>query len=188
MPLKQDFKPQVTLLSRKPPTIAKKDAADGVGQLSLEDDEDSEEESRRKQAADFEERQRKAKLEREEKQRRYAEARERIMGSSNASPASASRDSSHNREYNRRQRGNNKANGTRRSQPDSPAERSPTRQLSPAGENQLFDPEDMGKRLMPKREMSDIAREDQPVRQPRGPDHSGRGGFGFSNRGGMTNA
>ena len=181
MPLKQEYKPQVQLLSRKPnvPVIAKKDAADGVAKLSLEDDEDSEEEARKKRESELEERQRKAKLEREEKQRKYAEARERIMGSSNpASPSPNSRDSSHGRE-NRKSRG--KINGNRNSQPSSSADQSPARPST--SDRQLFDPDDMGRRA-PKREVNVAPREDQPVRQPRNPEKSGRGGFGFAGRGG----
>jgi hypothetical protein len=181
--LKQEFKPQVKLLSRKPnaPAIAKKDATDGVAGLNLEDDEDSEEESRRKRESELEERTRQAKLEREEKQRKYAEARQRIMGSSNpTSPAPNSRDSSHGRE-NRRSRG--KINGSRGSQPSSSADQSPARPQT--GERQLFDPDDMGRRV-PKRDLSNILKEDHPVRQPRNPDKSGRGGFGFAGRGGTV--
>ncbi|QIX01392.1 hypothetical protein AMS68_006909 [Peltaster fructicola] len=83
IPLKQDFVPAMTVLSRKPAQqIAKRDASNGVAGLSLEDDDDSETEARKKRESELEERQRKAKLEREEKVRKYAEARERIMGSS----------------------------------------------------------------------------------------------------------
>lgn len=185
VPLKQEFQPQVTLLSRKPPTLAKRGGVDALGNLSLQDDEDSEDEARKKREADFEERQRKAKVEREEKQKRYAEARERIMGA-NASPASNSRDSSHGRDT-RRQRGN-KGSGNRRSQPDSPAEQSPARLASASADRQLFDPDDMGKKPLPKRDASDVPKEDLPSRQPRGPDNSGRGGFGFSGRGGRIGA
>lgn len=173
VPLKQEYQVPVTLLSRKPPTIAKK-GADG------DDDEDSEEERRKKRESEFEERQRKAKVEREEKQKRYAEARERIMGASKPTIASSSRESSQGRDNNRRPRG--KLNGNRRSQPQSSAEQSP----APSGttEQQLFDPEEMAPR--PKREPSNTTpKEDQPLRQPRGPDNSGRGGFGFGRRGGM---
>lgn len=180
VPLKQEFKPQVKLLSRKPnaPVIAKKDAVDGVAKLNLDDDEDSEEESRKKRELELEERQRKAKLEREEKQRKYAEARERIMGSPNPAAAGpASRDSSHGRE-NRRSRG--KLNGNRNSQPTSSADQSPARPQT--SDKQLFDPDDTGRRT-PKREVN-TPKEDQPVRQPRNPDQSGRGGFGFAGRGG----
>ena len=183
VPLKQEFKPPVKLLSRKPnaPVIAKKDATDGVAKLTLEDDdEDSERESRKKRESELEERQRKAKLEREEKQRKYAEARERIMGASNTtSPAPNSRDSSHGRE-NRRSRG--KANGTLGSQPPS-ADQSPARPSTI--EKQLFDPDDMGRKA-PKREVNTGSKEEQPVRQPRNPDKSGRGGFGFAGRGGKV--
>jgi hypothetical protein len=176
VPLKQDFKPPVTLLSRKPPALAKKDAAD--------DDDDSEDERRRKREAEFEERQRKAKIEREEKQRRYAEARERIMGSSNPSPSSNSRESSQGRDS-RRPRGAVKSSGNRRSRPHTPAEQSPSRSANIDGN--VFDPEDMGRRLTPKREPSSTTpREDHPLRQPRGPDQSGRGGFGFASRGGRA--
>ena len=183
VPLKQEFKPQVTLLARKPnaPTIAKKDAAaDGVAKLSIDDQDDSEEEDRKKREADLEERQRKAKIEREEKQRKYAEARERIMGSSSpASPAPTSRESSHGRD-NRRSRG--KMNGKRDSQPTSSADQSPAR-LASGADKQLFDPEDMGRR-QPKRESTPVPKEEQPLRQPRGPESAGRGGFGFAGRGG----
>lgn len=180
VPLQQAPKPQVTLLSRKPPAIAKKDAADGVAGLALDDGDDSEDEARKKREADFEERQRKAKSEREEKQKRYAEARERIMGSGNASPAANSREGSQGRD-NRRSRGN-KTSGARRSQPDSPADRSPPRAESK--DPGLFDPDDMSRRLASKQELKTSFREDQPLRQPRGPDNTGCGGFGFAGRGG----
>lgn len=183
VPLKQEFKQPPTLLSRKPPTIAKRNLADGVGGLNLDDDEDSEEEARKKREADFEERQRKAKLEREEKQKRYAEARERIMGTSNPSTAPASRESSHGRDT-RRTRAN-KSTGNRQSQAGSPAENSPARQTPPGTQSQLFDPEDMGRRVA-RRDANNspqASQAGQPVRQPRGPESSGRGGFGFA-RGG----
>lgn len=177
VPLKQEYKQPVTLLARKPPTIAKKDPAGDLAKLALEDDEDSEDERRRKRESELEERQRKAKLERAEKERRYAEARERIMGSNNQSFTSNSRESSQSR----RARGGKNPN--RPSQPQSPAEQSPARQTG--GENKLFDPENMGRRVAPKRELNNTPKEEQPVRQPRGPDNSGRGGFGFGGRGGL---
>ncbi|CZT16943.1 uncharacterized protein RCC_02777 [Ramularia collo-cygni] len=185
VPLKQEFAPPVTVLSRKPPTIAKRTATDGLGQLSLEDDEDSEEEARKKREASMEERQRQAKIEREEKQRRYAEARERIMGSSNPSPTTNSRDSSQARDTRRR---GGKAQGTRRSQPHSPAEPVGSYSPSASATPQLFDPEDMGRRLAhPGRDGNNTPKAEGkgegPARQPRGP--SG-GGFGFGNRGGLT--
>ncbi|KAK3725066.1 hypothetical protein LTR37_000576 [Vermiconidia calcicola] len=183
VPLKQELRPQMKLLSRKPvaPNIAKKNAADGMAGLNLEDDDNSEDEARKKRESELEERQRKAKLEREEKQKKYAEARERIMGTSNpVSPAAASRDNSHARE-NRRSRG--KVNGSRNSQPNSSADQSPARQAN--GDRQLFDPEDMGRRA-PNSESPNTPKDDQPARQPRGPESSGKGGFGFASRGGKA--
>ena len=182
--MKQEFKPQVTLLSRKPgPVIAKRDAADTTGQLTLDDENDSEEELQKKREAELEDRQRKAKLEREEKQRRYAEARERIMGSSKSPvPAPLAKDTAQARD-NRRQKG--KADSSsRRSLPESPLEQSPN--PSTSVEKQLFDPNDMDRRLQPKRESNPTPPGDMPLRQPRGPDHSGRGGYGFGGRGGMA--
>jgi len=171
VPLKQEFKPQVTLLSRKPtPTIAKRDPKNG----NVDDAEDSEEEARKKREVDFEERQRRAKIEREEKQRKYAEARERILGSSNStSTAPTSRESSHGRDSHRtsgKPNGSNKGSG-----PGTPAEQSPARVSSA---QQFFDPNEMARRI-PKREVN-TPTQDAPTRQPRGPDKTGRGGFGFA--------
>lgn len=164
----------MTVLTRKP-MIAKRDTANGG-----EDDDDSEEEARKKKDAEFEERKRKAAIEREEKVKKYAEVRERIMGSSNpASPAPASRESSQGRD-NKRSRG--KANGFANSRPSSTGQ-SPARSMPTSRGEQLFDPEDMGRRL-PKRDTTSSPREGEPTRQPRGPDNSGRGGFGFAGRGG----
>ena len=181
VPLKQEVKPQVTLLSRKPaaPVIAKNDTTNGVASLNLGDEDDSEEEAQKKRAADLQERQRIAKIEREEKQRKYAEARERIMGASNpTSPAPASRDSSHSRDSRKTKA---KLNGNRGSQPTS-TDQSPAPPQN--SHNQLFDPDYMG-RTLPKRDSnSSIPKEDQPSRQPSGPESSGRGGFGFAVRGG----
>jgi len=176
VPLKQEFKPQLTLLSRKPvaPTIVKKDGSNGVA-----DEGDSEEEDRKKRASELEERKQKAKLEREEKQRKYAEARERIMGTSSPTPAPAS--PSRDREG---RKARTKVNGSasRGSQPTSSADQSPARPLN--GGASLFDPEDMGRRL-PRREAIATSSEELPLRQPRGPDNSGRGGAGFA-RGGKA--
>lgn len=176
MPLKQDFKPTVTLLSRKP-QIATKDIA--------EDGEDSEEEARKKREADFEERQRKAKIEREEKQRRYAEARERIMGSSTPT-TSRSRESSQGR---RGRGGGGRGGGSQRNSRPASANQSPTRAVNTAawGEGQLYDPNDMGRR-MPMPPKPTPQNQNEPVRQPRAPpsDHASRHGFGFAGRGGKA--
>lgn len=162
----------MTVLSRKP-MLAKRDPTNG------DDGDDSEEEARKKKEADFEERKRRAAIEREEKVKKYAEARERIMGTSNSeSPAGGSRDSSQGRD-NRRTRG--KASRPT-SAGQSPARTVPVQNASTGGQ-QVFDPEDMGRRLIPRRETPSTPREGEPARQPKGPD--ARGGFGFG-RGGRT--
>ncbi|TKX19975.1 SUZ domain-containing protein 1 [Elsinoe australis] len=175
VPLKDEFKPQVKVLSRKPsPQVA--GASNGVAGLSLQDD-DSEEEERRRVAESLAERQRKAAIEREEKQRKYAEARERIMGSSasdsaSRSPAGGSRQSS------RRGRGG----AGRGSQSGSPAEQSPAR--VPATQPRvLFDPGYTSRPTAITPRATTPAGE-QPIRMPRGPDSSGRGGFASRGRGG----
>lgn len=176
VPLKQDYQVPVTLLSRKPPANARRGDDD--------DDDDSEEERRKKLEADFEERQRRAKIEREEKQKRYAEARERIMGASKPTLASSSRDNSQARDSSRRPPRGGKLNGTRRGQPQSSKEPSPSPTPTPAGNQQLFDP-DLPPQIYKRESSNTTPKEDQPVRQPRGPDNSGRGGVGFASRGGM---
>ncbi|TKA66985.1 hypothetical protein B0A55_11235 [Friedmanniomyces simplex] len=180
----QEFRPQVRLLSRKPAppaTTAKRDIANGVEGLSVDDGDDSEEEARKKQVREMEERTRRAKVEREEKQRKYAEVRERIMGSSTPGQT-GSRESSQGR-GSRTPRGGGRGNGSRGSQPTSAAH-SPTRAASNI--SGLFDPEDMGRR-MPLSKPS-TPNPDGPTRQPRAPPsgHDSRGGFGFVGRGGKA--
>jgi hypothetical protein len=176
VPFSQEFKPPLTVLSRNPaPVLAKRDNSNGISNLKIDGEDDSEEESRKKREADLEERQRRAKIEREEKQRKYAEARERIMGTSKpSSPATVSRESSSGRDNRKAKPRINNSN--RNSQPTSSADQSPARPIN--GEKQLFDPDDMGRRLL-KRDSNTATRQDQPVRQPRGPNDGGSSGFGF---------
>nr|OQO18733.1 hypothetical protein B0A51_11431 [Rachicladosporium sp. CCFEE 5018] len=163
VPLKQEPVIQRVVLTRKPATAA-------------QEDEDSEGEKRRKAELALEERKRKAVTDREEKVRKYAEARERIMGTGAAS-GPASRDSSQGRDT--RKSHVKATNSNLNSRPTS-AGQSPARS-TPNGSG-LFDPEDMGRRLAPKRETTSSPREGEPARQPRGPDTNGRGGFGFASR------
>lgn len=185
-PLNSDFKPQVKVLSRKPTAqIAKR-----MGGLNLQDEDDSEEEERKKQEASLAERQRKAAEERKEKERKYAEVRERLFGSGDSSrEPSASRTSSGRGDRNSRRgyRGKNARDSTPRdSQPNSSADQSPAR--STFQQKQLFDPGyDPKPRNVPSPRSSG-PRDDQPIRMPRGPDNSGRGGFGFAPRGGRAGA
>lgn len=160
--------------------------------LVIDDGDDSEEEDRKRKEADFLERQKKAQLGREEKQRKYAEVRERLFGS----PASASASASPNRDpsaasqnrsglnmdsRNASRRG--RARGGKESNPAS-ATHSPARH---AHAKQLFDPDYVAK-PKPHSPRSTGPREEQPIRAPRGPDNSGRGGFGFAPRGGRLGA
>lgn len=194
VPLQTDFKPAMKLLSRKPtPQIAKKtDATAGVAGLRIEDEDDSEEEARKKNAASLAERQAKAQKEREEKQRKYNEVRERLFGSPQPEEASTRESQSPARNSRGKGRGGRDRND---SQPTSSADQSPARS-SGRGGRALYDPTysakpnsvflqrkdapDAGTQATPKTTLQ------QPIRAPRGPDGSGRGGFGFVPRGDRT--
>ncbi|KAF2221226.1 hypothetical protein BDZ85DRAFT_166886, partial [Elsinoe ampelina] len=165
--VKDEFKPQVKVLSRKPsPQVS--GAANGIAGMSLEDD-DSEDERRKKAAESLLERQKRAALEREEKQKKYAEARERIMGPS-GTDSTSKQAQMNSRQSSRRGRGS----GGRGSNSASPAERSPARGQTQV--KQLFDPGYTSKPAGTTVRASTPAGE-QPIRMPRGPDASGRAGF-----------
>jgi hypothetical protein len=180
VPLKQEFKPALKVLSRKP-AVQRIDPATGLAKLTLEDDD--EEEDQKKNQPTPEELRLKAQREREEKQRRYDEARARILGSPSGSstpgtvtpPAEDGRDS----------RGKNR--GVRK------GERQENRRAdSQPSTKELFDPNYTPKPgIAIQKRSGEISRpgrqilrdEEQVIRAPRGPDGSGRGGFGFANRG-----
>lgn len=159
--------------------------------LTLEGD-DSEEEERKRNEVAFAERQKKAVLEREEKQRKYAEVRERLFGSQKTTSRESSTD---NRNTPNRTLVNNdsrtssrkgRSRNNRDNQPSSSTDQSPARQVNQT--RQLFDPSYDAK---PKSESPKptFSKEEQPIRMPRGPDGSGRGGFGFAAaRGGKSDA
>ncbi|KAF1816956.1 hypothetical protein P152DRAFT_4718 [Eremomyces bilateralis CBS 781.70] len=203
VPFKSDFKPAVKVLSRKPPAAAPKtDLAAGVGALTVMDDEDdSEEERRKKYVASFQERQERARKEREEKAARYEEVRARLFGtsSSNAEDQESSKSQRHSRNNSGsrnpprgkgRGRGINDRDSSHSPRP-SPGQ-SPARSAT-AQKKQLFDPSytaKPGSAYAQRRDPSDRGAAtptnddaQQPIREPRGPDGSGRGGFGFSGRG-----
>ncbi|KAF2813258.1 uncharacterized protein BDZ99DRAFT_252294 [Mytilinidion resinicola] len=194
VPLKSTFKPSVTVLSRKPPpkVLSRNDATSGMGGLKLDDDEDSEEEARKRRAESVAEQRVRTQREREEKQRKYNEVREKLFGTS-ATPAEESQGRA---SPSRQSRGKGKGRGGRDSQPSSSNDQSPAR----AGNNQrrqLYDPAYSIKPnsvYIQKKEAADSGpgsrpatpNELQPIREPRGPNSSGRGGFGFAPRGGAT--
>lgn len=183
VPLKSEFKPSVKVLSRKPiPKIAARDAAGGIAGLTLDDEDDSETEARKRNEASLAERQRKAQIEREEKQRKYAEVRERLFGSAGSRDASESPALSSRSPTGGQTRGSRKGRSQvgRGSQPESSAEQSPARQ---SNQKQLYDPDYKPKNRGEDSPRSTAPKKDQPIRMPKGPDSSGRGGFGFATRG-----
>lgn len=155
--------------------------------LSLEDDDDddSEEERRKKNEADFEERKARAQKERAEKERRYAEAREKIFGSPAAS------DESRGASPNKSNRSKGRGRGGRDNQPRSSNEQSPAR--LPAA-RQLYDPSYSPKPGYVQKDSSRPSTpsgQEKPIREPRGPQSSIRGGRGFAPRGnhaGLSNS
>lgn len=185
------------VLSRKPKTVQRNKFAVGANGATLAADDDSEDEERRANAASLADRQEKARIEREAKQKRYAEARERLFGSeipSSATPATgraspAGKQHDHRQGHRPSRRGG--IQGGHDSSQTSSADQSPARQS--ISTRQLFDP-NQGSRPLALRQNSraDVTvtgngravREMAPTRSPRGPDGSGRGGFGFAPRGG----
>ncbi|KAL3438438.1 hypothetical protein BDV09DRAFT_106727 [Aspergillus tetrazonus] len=184
VPLKQDFKPTVTVLSRNPQIVTRQSsaagAAAGLAQLDLNADESDGE---KPPEPTPEERQAMALRNREEKQRKYEEVRERLFGTPSAptSGASSPRSATPPRQEGRgkgRSRGNGRDNNNRDRRDQSAASGKP---------KQLYDP------ASPSRPNSSYGRKDwqsgdknhadqlqsprQPIRNPRGPDGSGRGGF-----------
>jgi hypothetical protein len=131
----------------------------------------------------------KAQREREEKQRRYEEARARIMGtpSGGSTPGTVTPPSTGDSES-RSGRGRGRGRGGVSRGADMDVRRSESR----GGNKELFDPNYTAKPISLQKRNGEGSRsgrstpreEDQIIRSPRGPDGSGRGGFGFSKRGG----
>ncbi|KAB5563626.1 hypothetical protein GE09DRAFT_789348 [Coniochaeta sp. 2T2.1] len=209
VPLTTGFKPAMKLLSRKPApkTVMRKDPVTGLEQLTLQDDDDDEADDARKHQPTPEEIRLRQQRELEEKQRRYEEARAKIFGGSNPSsgqstPGNVTPPRSDSRQGQRgRGRGRGGLRGESRSdirqQQDfhrqdttSGRRQQPTSQ---PGTRELFDPNYSAKpglNIQKRGDGSSSPRpsssreEDQVIRAPRGPDGSGRGGFGFARRGG----
>jgi hypothetical protein len=180
VPLKQEFKPAMKVLSRKP-VVQRIDPATGLAKLAL-DDEDEEDEEQKKNQPTPEELRLKAQREREEKQRRYDEARARILGtpSGSSTPGTTTPPTEEGKES----RGKGRARKSDRQDMRKPD--------SQSGTKELFDPNYTPKPgVTIQKRNGDPARgarqstrdEEQHIRSPRGPDGSGRGGFGFANRG-----
>ncbi|OQD72458.1 hypothetical protein PENDEC_c021G06283 [Penicillium decumbens] len=197
VPLKQDIKPAVTLLSRRPQIATRQSTAGvdgataGFKQLGLDGEEgDSDDESKPREPTP-EERQAIALRNREEKQRKYEEVRERLFGSPSATTSGTSSGSTTPPRQNSSvdSRGKGKGRGGRDYQKrDSSTAVNKSRHL--------YDPSTSARSNGPQlqRRERQLGRGDtekspapqQPTRSPRGPDGSGRGGFGFGNRGART--
>ncbi|CAI7568917.1 unnamed protein product [Penicillium glandicola] len=200
VPLKQDFKPAVTLLSRKPQLIKKHSSSSSsvnattarLGRLGLDDDDDSDDDTKPPQPT-AEERHAIALKNREEKQRKYEEVRERLFGTSSATASGTSSPGSTTPPRQTptgegRGRGKGRGGGRDHQKRDSSSASNKSRHY-------LYDPSTSAKSNAPflqrggrpqvERSGSDTQAPQQPVRSPRGPDASGRGGFNF-NRGART--
>lgn len=201
VPLKQDFKPTVTLLSRRPQIASRQSSssgridasASGIAQLGLDDEGDSDEDSTKPRQPTFEERQAIALKNREERQRKYEEARERLFGSPSATTSGNSSPGS-TTPPRQNQPGEGRGKGKSRGGQRDYREKRESSSASNKSRQQLYDPaspnRSNGSNLQ-RRDRSQGDRNDgekqnapqQPLRNPRGPDASGRGGFGFGNRG-----
>jgi hypothetical protein len=171
--------------------------------LNIQDDSSSDEDTGEKTLT-VEERKAQAAKEREEKQRKYEERRQELFGSAGTvnSATSAHTNSGLNT--------SNENSGSNTPTPTPPGSRSatPNRSRGRGGkrggsaglakdvqqkrEKDLFDPSYSAKPdsiYLQRREKSlpdGKEGEVQPIRSPRGPDGSGRGGFGFAPRGGKA--
>lgn len=185
VPLKTEFKPAMKVLSRKPPSkSATSDIASGIERLDLEDDDDDDDEMDGKKATmTLEERQAKAQRDREEKQRKYEEVRQRLFGNDNSTGQTSPGNGTG---------GSQKDTGSRR-QSRNRGSAADGRPLSSTGNKsrQLYDPDytvKAGSTYIQKKEGQvasgrSTPSEQVPIRSPKGPDGSGRGGFGFVHRG-----
>lgn len=201
VPLKQDFKPAVTLLSRRPQIATRQSSSSGgidgatagLGQLGL-DDEDSDEETNKRPEPTPEERQAIALKNREEKQRKYEEVRERLFGSpsANTSGNSSPGTTTPPRQQSGEGRGKGKGRGgagaggrEHREKRDSSTASNKSRNLyDPVITAKMNGSSQQRRERQPGNQSTDKqSAPQQPLRNPRGPDGSGRGGFGFDNRG-----
>ncbi|KAL2199351.1 hypothetical protein P885DRAFT_75770 [Corynascus similis CBS 632.67] len=201
LPLTTPFKPAVKVLSRKPApqVIAKRDPVTGIEQLTVQDDDEDEAETRKQQQETPEEIRQRQQRELEEKQRRYEEARAKIFGDSNPSSGQSSprtgtpplgggegRQSHRGRGRGRGGRGRDQDSGRQeRRQQNNQQQFGTTRELFDPGYSPKpgFNPQKRGDgSSQPGNRSYSPREEDQIIRAPRGPDGSGRGGFGFSRR------
>ncbi|KAL8712329.1 MAG: hypothetical protein Q9220_003480 [cf. Caloplaca sp. 1 TL-2023] len=192
VPLKSEFKPAMQVLSRKPATApaTSKDTSLGPSQATPNDDDEEDDEEGKTRVLTLEERQLKAQQEREQKQKKYDEARQRLFGGNGVSTGRPTGNTTPPRaKFNGDSRGSSK----NRNMLDGRA--APSLAAGPGLARQLYDPGYTAKpdsshsqthSRTPDASGRSTPIEQQPVRNPRGPDGSGRGGFGFAHRGGKV--
>jgi hypothetical protein len=198
-------------MSRRPQIASRNGVAAtaGLSALNLGPDGkelyDSDDEANKAPEMTPEERHAKALKDREEKQRKYEEVRERLFGNSSTPGSGASspggtpppsRHQSSGGEGNRG-RGRNRGGGRDRDNSNREKRDSPGASNNNIGkQRQLYDPNYAAKsnstylQRRDRPQQSSTERSDteqqvpkQPIRNPRGPDSNGRGGFGFGPRG-----
>lgn len=184
-------------MSRKPVLAKRGDPAGGLAQLSLDDDE--EDDSAKKAQLTPEERRAKQKRDLEEKQRRYEEARAKIFGesapSSGASTPGTVTPPRGGEGFNPSPRGRGRGRGGRGNMNNNTGASEIRQQtdgrrqgFQTGSSRELYDPgyapkPDTQRRMEDGSTRSGIAftnEQQQAIRAPRGPDGSGRGGFGFA--------
>ena len=177
------------VLSRKPApkVVTRTDPVSGLEQLTIEDDEEDDDEDTTKTTMTMEERQQKAQREREEKQRKYEEVRERLFGAGTSGTTSGTRSPGQTTPPRAGSSGESKSRGRskggRDARPSSSVD-SKTRQLYDPRYTVKPDSVYIQKReIQPSASGCSTPVEEQLIRNPRGPDGSGRGGFGFAARG-----
>lgn len=197
VPLKTEFKPSIKVLSRKPISRVLKDV-DGVNsmsQLALENDDDDEEEAKKKKVLSPEEQRLKSERELDEKRKKYDEARERLFGSQATSSGASTPGNLTPPSGTPPGRGRGRGRDGRDGVATRP-KKGPNNLLTEqsADGRRLYDPSYTVKpdsTYVQKRTIGETSssgrstpnEEQQPVRQPKGPDGSGIGGFGFARRG-----
>lgn len=191
------------VLSRRPAPqmIAKKDPVTGLEKLTLQDDGEEDDEASKRHQPTVEEIRKRQQRELEEKQRRYDEARAKIFGepkstpsSGHSTPGTVTPPQMSEGRQNQNQRGKGRGRGGYRGD-HARHDNQTRRQANAAGARELYDPNFSpkpsysgqkrgGSGASPQSTRSTTPREeDQVIRAPKGPDGSGRGGFGFARRG-----
>lgn len=175
------------VLSRKPATKKEThiDPITGLEQLTVDDEEDEEEDDSKKKPLTMEERQQKAQQEREEKQKKYEEARQRLFGIETTSTAKAGTTTPPTARSNGESRNPSRNKSSKDSRPSSSAGNK-NRLLYDPNFTAKPDSVYVQKKETPTGSGRSTPSEQQPIRNPRGPETSGRGGFGFAPRGGRA--